>query len=407
MANALGLAATTRILRRIIKARADQYGLDDYVGQTVLVTAEPPLEDNSRHRINLFLYRANESPGDRNSHLPSRDNQGRPLQAPVLSLDLNYAVTVYGDSDYQSEYMLGCAMQALHEVPVLNRALIREVLSLDTDSDSPLDSRLFEQMQSIRIRHRNLSEADMSRLWSAFQVPYRLTAFYEVSLVYIESEAPSRMPMPVLARPEPRVRPSLEPQLPTLVEANPPSGPPGETIILNGISLKGTNMEVEGLPQDRSVDTPPINIPQGDVSGNSVSFQVPATWPVGFYELRLSQDNPAGAGRRVSNRIAFQILPSISVSGISRDPNPPNAVTLQLDIQPALQPSQQVKLLLGTRVFPGPAIAAETSSLSFSNLELEPGSYPIRLQVDGISSAWLDRDAAPATVLPSATVTIP
>ena len=41
------------------------------------------------------------------------------------------------------------------------------------------DSRLGEQIDNIRIRHRNLTEDVFTRLWSAFHVPYRLSAFYE------------------------------------------------------------------------------------------------------------------------------------------------------------------------------------------------------------------------------------
>lgn len=407
MGNALAIAATTRILREIVEGNVTRYGLDGYVGENVLVTAEPSLDDTTRHRINLFLYRAVESPLVRNDPLPSHDHLGRPVASPVLALDLHYAVTAFADSDYQSEMLLGCALQAFLEVPVIDRRLIREILGMDSGSNTLMDARLFEQIQSIRVRHRNLSEEAFSRVWSTFHVPYRLTAFYEVSVVLLAGDGPSRMPMPVLSRPEPRAHASLAPVTPTLIESRPDAVAPGETASLMGLSLGGGNVQVEPAFRDPSVVLAPLGIPSASASDNEVEFTVPASWPVGSYELRVSMETVPGGSRRVSNRVPFMVLPDITVSAITRDPGPSGQVTVQLSVSPEIQPGQQVQLVLGGRLFPGPVLATPTGSLEFSGLEVAPGTVSIRLLVDGVGSAWLDRSTSPATVLPSATVVVP
>ena len=63
MGNALSIAAVSRLLRQIVEGNITRYGLDGYVGADVVVTAEPPLDDPDRIRLNLFLYRALESSG--------------------------------------------------------------------------------------------------------------------------------------------------------------------------------------------------------------------------------------------------------------------------------------------------------------------------------------------------------
>src|SRR5688572_26199900 len=117
MGNALSIAAVSRILRQIVEGNVSRYGLDGYVGEDVIVTAEPPTDDLERTRINVFLYRAMESAALRNQQLPIHDPAGRRVGRPSLQLELHYSITAYADGDYQSELMLGCAMQALNEVP--------------------------------------------------------------------------------------------------------------------------------------------------------------------------------------------------------------------------------------------------------------------------------------------------
>lgn len=406
MGNALSIAATSRLLHDIIEGNVTRYGLDGYVGNDVLVTAEPPMDDDERRRINVFLYRAIENANLRNEPLPSHDARGNPVRPPLLTLDLHYAVTAYAESDYQSELMMGCAMQALHETPVLNRALIRDILNNDPGPNSIMDSRLFEQIQSIRIRHRNLPEEAFTRLWSAFHVPYRLTTFYEVAVVLVESDAPTSVSPPVLSRPRPAAHGSTAPVTPTLLEASATSGAPGDVIQLNGVSLEGTNIEVEAIHPDPSVERPVVAIPPADASDGAVAFTVPATWPVGTYELRLHLD-PPGGNRRVSNRLPFTVRPAVTVDTLDRDAAPPQHLTVTLSVAPEVQPGQHSTLILGARAFSGPAVNAAAGTLVFADLDIPAGNVVLRLQVDGIENAWLDHSTSPATVLPAANVVLP
>lgn len=407
MGNALSIAAVSRVLRQVIEGNVTRYGLDGYVDDDVAVTAEPPIDDLTRTRINLFLYRAGENGQLRNRQQPAYDHQGRPVNRPTLSLELNYALTAYADGDFQSEMMLGCAMQAFLETPVLNRALILEILSQDPGANTLLDSRLAEQIENIRIRHRNVPEDTLTRIWSSFHLPYRLSAFYEVSVVLIESDLELRTSTPVLIRPEPRAHANLGPVTSTIFHASPETAVAGETVTLTGVRLTGDNLRVEADNRASSDPVPAVDIPPTDASDTQVTFTVPTTWPIGRYDLRVTLEPTGGGDRRPSNAIAFSVAPSITIDNVTRDAAPPQHVTIELTVAPAIQPAQPATLIVGSRSFNHPAILAETTSLTFTDLDIPAGSTAAHLRVDGIDSPWIDRDATPPSILPGAMITIP
>ena len=407
MGNALSIAAVSRILRQIVEGNVSRYGLDGYVGEDVIVTAEPPTDDLERTRINVFLYRAMESAALRNQQLPIHDSAGRRVGRSTLQLDLHYSVTAYADGDYQSELMLGCAMQALNDVPVIDRALILSVLGQDNGANSLLNSRLAEQIENIRVRHRNLPEDVFTRLWSAFHVPYRLTAFYEASVVLVESDGPLRIPLPVLLRPRPAAHGSLAPVTPTLVRAEPDTAVAGEEVTLHGAALGGDNIELQPTFRDPTFSPPPVDIADADATDTSLTFTVPNTWPIGRYELRAQIEPEGGGNPRPTNRLAFSVAPSIQVTLIGRAANPPQLVNLTLTVAPELRPGQSVLLALGSQLVPGPAITEATDELVFNDLDIPAGPAAIRLQVDGIESPWIDRHANPPAILPAAIVNVP
>src|SRR6185503_12114303 len=103
-----------------------------------------------------------------------------------LSLELHYLLTAYGSQDYQTEILLGHALQLLHESPVLERERIRTSLaSLSHTRDRRVippaqaalaASNLADQVERITITPEFLSIDEMSKLWSALQAKYRPSA---------------------------------------------------------------------------------------------------------------------------------------------------------------------------------------------------------------------------------------
>ena len=111
-------------------------------------------------------------------------------------MELHYLLTAYGAQDYQTEILLGHALQMLHESPVLDRERIRTSLaSLSHTRDRRVipvpqaalaGSNLADQVERITIEPEFLSTEEISKLWSAMQTKFRPSATYKVSAIMID-----------------------------------------------------------------------------------------------------------------------------------------------------------------------------------------------------------------------------
>src|SRR3954468_554420 len=130
MSNFLAIGAVTALLRDLLNEGLVEQGVSGRLGGTVTVDALPPdlikTETNGTTQLNLFLYQVTPNIGWRNVDLPSLNGQGERVSNPPLALDLHYLLTAYGREHFHAEILLGCAMQLLHETPVLARAAIRQ-----------------------------------------------------------------------------------------------------------------------------------------------------------------------------------------------------------------------------------------------------------------------------------------
>jgi hypothetical protein len=190
MSNALAIAAVTATIRGLIAREG------------ITVTSQSPeragLDAAGGDRINVFLYHTMPNAHWRNSEIPSQTRSGE-TGHPPLALNLYYLLTAYGadNSDLSAHHILGRAMRVLHDRPVLLPEDIRNVTQGETLlSDADLD----QQLERVRISPDSLSLEDLSRLWTTFQTHYRVSAAYQASVVLIESQRPTKAPLPVLKR---------------------------------------------------------------------------------------------------------------------------------------------------------------------------------------------------------------
>ena len=157
------------------------------------VIAKPPEKAQATaDQLNIFLYHMPLNAAWRNMDMPRQVRPGETGQPP-LGLNLYYLITGYGseDSELRSQQWLGKAMSVLHDHPLLGAEEIKGALD---------GSGLEDQIERVRITPQNLSSDEMSKLWTAFQAPYRNSMAYQVDVVLIESNRPSQAPLPVLTR---------------------------------------------------------------------------------------------------------------------------------------------------------------------------------------------------------------
>ena len=200
MSNALSIAAVTATIKNLLENGLVSDAIAASVGD-VLVSAIPPdkiqVGTDERAQINLFLYHVTQN---RNVDWISRtsDNKDNPRSTnPPLALDLHYLLTAYGPKDFQSEILLGYAMQLLHISPIIKFEVIESALknSSQTSTSSVFSqalagisvSDLARQIGQIKVSPEFLSMEDTSKIWSALQTNYRPSATYNASMVLIES----------------------------------------------------------------------------------------------------------------------------------------------------------------------------------------------------------------------------
>jgi Pvc16 N-terminal domain len=436
MSTALAIAATTRVLSSVIlqaiqNAESTTPGLTGILGSAPALTSKAPdqLETGNTEaaQLSLFLYHVTYNQGWREVGLPSRNGAGAGIDRPPLALDLHYMLIAYGDSEYVPQILLGLGMQALHETPFLYRQQITNVFSPPPPL-SPLDTALATaaldaQVEMIRVIPQTLSTEDLSKLWTAFGSKFRPSAGFEATVVLIQSTAPVQTPLPVLSANVPVL---LFAQ-PSITAVTPMYLPWASSL---SVTLTGENLTGQGVAVifDNNPGAPQTPQATGP-AGSAVTATVPQL-PAGINTLRVVQRLTIGAPppKNVveSNVSLFYLQPVIrkqavpphndliTVGPADNSTTPATTpVTVQLD--PALQTSQQVQLLLNelsppagatplSLTFDADPSQISTNSVTFTTFGTRAGTYLARVRVDGAESVLRTDPASHAYAGPVVTL---
>lgn len=136
------------------------------------VSLEPPFRlfsENApnQNALSVYLYRVVENPDLKNR--PPFANPAPDYSQPPLALTCSYLVTPLTESAVKDQKLLARAMQILYD---------NAIMTVDGNE--------------IRISLDALSLEDMTKLWSSFVRPFRLSVVYQVRVVLIDSERSTR-----------------------------------------------------------------------------------------------------------------------------------------------------------------------------------------------------------------------
>ncbi len=427
MSNSLAIAAVTAVLRDLLDNAMIIQDVSNSLQDTVKVSSDP-LEridlSNEDTRLNLLLYHIAPNLGWRNADLPSRDSRGQALTNPPLALDLYYLLTAYGKQDFAAEILLGYGMKVLHDTPVLTRNMIRESLKkksgvyhIDTGILPPAmkgleASKLADQVEQIKINLYYITIDEMSKIWTAFQVKYRPSVIYHVSVVLIESDNPVRTPLPVLS-PNVKVNTGLIPPYPTIERLESPNKQIavrlGEKLTFYGHNLGGdavsarfintkTREELELPAIDDSNDSMfKVELPKGDDTSAK-------NWKAGVYSV--SEVINEGNNKVQTNSLPIALAPRI-LSIFNKTVN--NSIRLRVKFEPAIPVDkdaghleQKVMLFVGDRGYTPDVIKPKDTvinELTFTSTEFPPEPRWKRLRVDDVESILIDRSKNPPEFL--------
>ena len=427
MAGPFAIAAVTAVLKDLLNDGMANHDLSP-IGN-VAVTALPPdripvtTADEKSH-LNVFLFQVAPNLGWRNVGLPSRSSTGERLTNPPLALDLRYLVTAYGKEEFHADALLGFAMHVLHETPVITRAMINATLKPALPGGVTLPpglgmistSDLSEQVELVKITPAYLGAEEMSRLWSAMQAKYRPTAVYNLSVVLIEADRPTKSALPVLKQGDdgrgPRAQGNLLPPFPEIYGLTLPNNQDaallGDTVTVTGHHFAGDTRKPADvtvavrLVSLRLAAPVVIAVPIGSRADGMLTFVVPntpAALPAGVYSLAVgvttvaapsetgfSKDVPLVIAPRITGGLGAPIVRTAvdAVTGLG-------TATIVITCAPEVLPEQRALLVLGTREILSEPHPAQTATLTFVATGRAAGDYTVRLRVDGAESILIDR----------------
>lgn len=182
MSTPAAIAAVTAMLRAAIERRlhdTDTHGAID----TYQVTVTPPAARSltaAPNQLVVFFHHAVPDQAARNRH--ERPGADGSVAGPPLALQLVYLVTSNAVDPYAGELLIGHAMAALHDLPVLDAALPDDGSVPRLVADSGVDL----QLEPIRVVPLSLTLDELSRLWQSLGMSYRPTVAYQVGPVVID-----------------------------------------------------------------------------------------------------------------------------------------------------------------------------------------------------------------------------
>jgi hypothetical protein len=393
----LAVTAVTETLLKLLRDEvASKWDHLPQISTQCHIEALPLHKVRERHAsanvLNLFLYRTEENAAWRNIALPVQGKPGQNGAAP-LALNLEYLITAYGEDDKEqiAHYFLGQAMRILHDAGMVPRQKLFDALK---------KARLHNQIERITITSKSLSIEEISKLWSAFQTQYRVSAAYLVTVVLIDSKAEARSPLPVLKRgPDDRGVNAVAAAPPTLDSAAPASGLAavrlGEDLLIRGDRLNAGPVSARVshpfLPKPQPLTVTSVNAKQVKVTIPDASTpDVVATWPAGIYGLTLEFPRP-GQPSWITNEVPFILAPAITVAPAKHKSN--NLLAITIKAQPQIHRSQPVIVIFDDAQIPQTEMVVAFAPTSNGPSEVKAnvpanvvGFHRVRLRVGGIDS---------------------
>ena len=395
MSDYLAVGGISAVLRSLLASALTNGGPTSILTTVPAISATSPdlvpTGKDETARVNLFMYYASLNPALRNLNLPSRNSAGNRMNNEPLALNLHYLVTAYGSQQFDPEILLGWVMKVFHDTPVVPRATIQAALAdltsgtqVTPEAQLVATSTLANQVEHIRITPETLTTEEIYRLWTAFQTHYRPTTSYQVSVIVIQDTQAFKSGPPVLQRTV-----SVMPlNAPVIDSINPSAAAAGDVLTINGRNFIGDS------PLDTSVSFDgAAGVAPAVVQSEFLRVAVPNTLQAGTRTLRIVRTityplTPTPHAGFSSGPTPFQLLPVIK-NAI------PISVTrgtgFDLSVMPAVGSTQRATLYIGDTAIPiderSAAGPASSTTLAFPiPADLTPGSYPLRVEIDGAQS---------------------
>jgi len=399
MSNSLAIAAVTSTVRYVLD-RALQAPHAGQVGGAAVTTLHPSALGTddlvTSAGINVFCFLATPNHAWNLNDLPTRRSDGSLAARPVAAVDLHYLVTCYGDDAMlEPQRLLGRVVIALKTTATLTRDVVAAALDLyadDPDTAFLAESDLAAEVELVKLSPTPLSLEEMSKLWGVLDSPYLLSQTYLATVVLVTAEAQPSLALPVLRRVI-----GVSPYTPPRIEEVQPQ--PAGSAAATGASLlvTGSGLLPSGDGAALVAVGPAELVPEPDARADAVRVVLNDMVPAGLHAVSIRHRAAAGPAGSPPSRItatsnAVPLLLRPEVSAVST-----GASTVTLTLAPPLQAGQRVGVQLSRlddvgSDAPGvvslvlPPVAAPSASVPFPRGDVPPGTWLVRVQVDGVDN---------------------
>lgn len=402
MANHFGIATVTATLQQLL----DRTVSADVPGASAtMISPDGPAANAPDPGVNIFLYQVIPNGAWRNEDLPTRTPSGAPANRPRTAIDLHYLLTFYGDdADFEPQRVMASSIRVLHARPVLTRKQIQGAMSA---FPVLLPSDLAADVERVKLTQLPLNLEELSKLWSVFfQTTYRLSVAYRGTALLLDADDPGGDALRVLSR-NLYVETLREPVVDEVVNA---AGDDLPITLGDQIRVRGHGLQAPVVG---------VRIDGEDATGVTVidDAELVATPPpllrVGIHGLQVVHQramgtpllpHPAGVA---SDAVPYALAPRIHKTGGVYDVSTLNPTSRVVDtvtfhsadvrvvLEPTIGRRQRVAILLNqltatdahAYTFAAKPRPADGTTIIVRAVDVIPGTYLLRVQVDGVDSA--------------------
>ena len=167
----------TEVIITLLQGELDQHYSGD---NRKLVHPNPPFKENDTVGIGFYLFHIQENLHHKNFPPPGMGQP--PIKYSPMGLNLYYQMTANDELTYTEQEMLGYAMKILHDTPEINEDTL-----INGNNVFPIYLRQ-KKGNRIKISLLPVNYNESVHYWTAGQAPMKLSAYYEVSMIFLEPE---------------------------------------------------------------------------------------------------------------------------------------------------------------------------------------------------------------------------
>ena len=402
MSNSLAIATVTATLQRLLQRAIAE---DFPKAKITIVRPEASGNNTPKLGINLYLYHVSPNLAWQNSDLRTRRPKGELTKLAQAGLDLYYLMSFYGkEEEWEAQRLLGVAVRTILDNPILNPAIVTDTIN-HPENSILADSTLGQQVDRVTISPSNMSVEDFSKIWSVFlQTPHALSFAFQVSAVLIEGSKQIGRALPVrnIEFYTTASQPIIE-QVISEAGANRPIVA-NSNLIIRGKQLQGEQTQIK---IGKAIVTPQ-SISEREINLNLSLLPTEQTNSLraGIQSLQvfhsIPKHSPLEPERAISSNVMpLALCPTVApeVEILDMECNEDDLCSAEVRVQVDLIVGKLQRVLIFLNqvssynstayIFQAKSRQDNTNRVTFPILNVTPGGYLVRVQIDGAESPLL------------------